>query len=198
MRSYPALLAFERQRGETCSELRRLETVAGGVVPQFVTGRPSHLAKAAAALLIAWFVMQIVHECGHVLAAWLTGGTVERVVLHPLSISRTDVSPNPHPLSVAWGGPIFGVVAPLVAFGASKRMNRGFAMFLRFFAGFCLIANGAYIGAGSFYGIGDAGDLLHHGSPRWTLIAFGAIAITVGLWIWHRLNWRFLPNQREV
>jgi hypothetical protein len=42
-----------------------------------------------------------------------TGGTVERVVLHPLSISRTDVSPNPHPVAVVWLGPIVGSVVPL-------------------------------------------------------------------------------------
>jgi hypothetical protein len=153
---------------------------------------------AAAALLVAWFAMQAVHECGHVLAAWLTGGTVQRVVLHPLSISRTDVSPNPHPLAVAWGGPLFGVAAPLVLLAASQYLGDRLTTLLRFFAGFCLIANGAYIGAGSRYGIGDAGDLLRHGAPRWTLIAFGAIAFAAGLWMWHRLNWRFLPKERAV
>jgi hypothetical protein len=93
--------------------LRLLYQSPVGVVPQLSTSQPARLAVAAAALLVAWFAMQAVHECGHVLAAWLTGGTVQRVVLHPLSISRTDVSPNPHPLAVAWAGPIFGAAAPL-------------------------------------------------------------------------------------
>jgi hypothetical protein len=155
-------------------------------------------AKAGAALVVAWYAMQVVHEGGHVLAAWLTGGTVERIELHLLSISRTDVAPNPQPLIVAWGGPMFGVLAPLTVLGAIKRPRRGFGKFLHFFAGFCLIANGAYIGAGSFNAVGDAGDLLRYGAPRWTLMAFGATALVAGLWIWHRVNWRFLPNERAV
>jgi hypothetical protein len=44
-------------------------------------------------LLVCWLAMMTVHEFGHVLAAWGTGGTVTRVVLHPFAISRTDVSP---------------------------------------------------------------------------------------------------------
>ena len=58
-------------------------------------------ATLAALLVASWFLMQAVHELGHVLAAWLTGGAVQRVVLSPLEISRTDVMPNPRPLVVA-------------------------------------------------------------------------------------------------
>ena len=56
------------------------------------------------------------------------------------------------------------------------------AYLLQFFAGFCLIANGAYIGIGSFGKIGDAGDkLLRHGSPIWSLWLFGAVCFPFGL-----------------
>ena len=65
-------------------------------------------------LVASWIGMQAVHELGHVLAASATGGTVQRVVLHPLTISRTDVSPNPSPLAVAWAGPLVGVILPLL------------------------------------------------------------------------------------
>ena len=167
-------------------------------MPRLNSGGLIRFGRIAIAVLIAWFAMQAVHECGHVLAAWAAGGTVQRVVLHPLTISRTDVSPNPHPLIVAWGGPIFGVVAPLVLLAASKSYRTRCTQFLRFFAGFCMVANGAYIGAGSFYEIGDAGDLLRHGAPRWSLFGFGMITLAAGLWVWHRLNWRFLPNERAV
>jgi hypothetical protein len=51
-----------------------------------------------------------------------------------------------------------------------------------------LIANGAYIGAGSLHGVGDAGDMLRHGSPRWLLVLFGVACVIAGLWIWHRLT----------
>lgn len=141
----------------------------------------------ASGVLLAWLLMQAVHEWGHVAAAWATGGTVRRVVLHPLAISRTDVAPNPQPLVVAWGGPLIGVLLPLAAWGAAAAMRLRAAWMLRFFAGFCLLANGLYIGVGSFQGVGDAGDLLRHGAPRWTLWLFGLLAAPAGLALWHNL-----------
>ena len=63
-------------------------------------------------LPLCWLAIQAVHELGHVNWANTSGGTVEKVVLHPLTISRTDVSPNPRPLFVGWGGPIVGVSLP--------------------------------------------------------------------------------------
>src|SRR5262245_48841865 len=130
--------------------------------------------------------MQAVHEAGHVLAALATGGRVARVVLHPLTISRTDLAHNPTPLTVVWAGPLFGVLLPLVAWGVAAALHLPWAFLLRFFAGFCLVANGAYIGGGSFDRLGDAGDMLRHGSPPWLLWAFGAVAVPAGLWLWHR------------
>jgi hypothetical protein len=144
----------------------------------------------AAALLSSWFGMQAVHELGHVLGAWLTGGKVQRVVLHPLMFSRTDVSPNPKPLAVAWTGPVVGATFPLIAVVAFRRRKGPLKSCAEFFAGFCLIANGAYIGAGALLGVGDAGDLLRHGSPLWLLMAFGIICSAAGLWLWHRLTKR--------
>jgi hypothetical protein len=146
------------------------------------------LLISLAVIYLSWLGMQAIHEFGHVLAAWATGGNVVRVVLHPVAISRTDVSPNPRPLVVAWGGPLFGVLGPM-ALLALSRWSRGprsgWQESVDFFIGFCLIANGAYIGVGSFGRIGDAGDLLRHGSPPWLLVAFGVAAITGGLIIWH-------------
>ena len=62
---------------------------------------------------------------------------------------------------------------------------------LRFFAGFCLIANGAYLAVGSFDRIGDAGDLMTHGAPIWLLWLFGLTTIPAGLRLWHGLGPQF-------
>src|SRR5690349_5979133 len=91
-------------------------------------------------LLLSWLLMQAVHEAGHVLGARLTGGHVQRVMLHPLAISRTDVSPNPWPLAEVWAGPLGGVVIPLAMCLVSKFWIKPLAAWVRFFAGFCLIA----------------------------------------------------------
>jgi Peptidase M50B-like len=66
-------------------------------------------------LFASWLGMQAVHEAGHVLGAKLTGGRVEAVCLHPLTISHTELSENPVPLVVVWAGPVFGIIAPLLA-----------------------------------------------------------------------------------
>src|SRR5262245_57967645 len=101
-------------------------------------------------LLGSWLGMQAVHELGHVAGAWVTGGRVERVVLHPLTISRTDLADNPRPLFVVWAGPVVGVVLPVLLWLLAGVARLPGAFVLRFFAGFCLLANGLYIGVGSF------------------------------------------------
>jgi hypothetical protein len=140
----------------------------------------------ASAVLGSWLGMQAVHEAGHVVGARLTGGRVERVVLHPLTISRTDLAENPHPLVVVWAGPALGVAVPLILSAVAAAARVPGAFLLRFFAGLCLLANGLYIGVGSLDRVGDAGDMLRHGSEPWHLWLFGAAAAPAGLWLWNR------------
>ena len=76
--------------------------------------RLHQIVLIASTVLGSWLGMQAVHESGHVLGAWMTGGKVARVVLHPLNISRTDLAHNPNPLVVVWAGPLLGVMEPLL------------------------------------------------------------------------------------
>jgi hypothetical protein len=140
---------------------------------------------------LCWLLMQAVHELGHVAAAVATGGTVERVVLHPLTISRTDTSGSLQPLLVVWAGPAIGVVVPLALLAVFKAAKLKWGYLVQFFAGFCLIANGAYLGAGSFQRIGDAGDLLRQGTPIWSLWLFGISTMLLGLYLWNGLGPNF-------
>jgi hypothetical protein len=145
----------------------------------------------AATCAFSWLVMQAVHEFGHVIHAWLSGGHVERVVLHPLEISRTDVFPNPHPQFVAWGGPIWGSLIPSGIHGLLSRCRWLRDWLSAFFAGFCLIANGAYLLGGSLFPVGDAQTLLNSGALRWTLVAFGIVGLASGLGLWNGLGNHF-------
>jgi hypothetical protein len=108
-----------------------------------------------------------------------------------LTISRTDIGDNPHPLIVVVGGPLFGVIAPLLALVITIPTRLPIAYLLRYFAGFCLIANGAYLGVGSFDNIGDAGDLLRHGASAWQLWLFGVVCVPSGLLLWHGIGVHF-------
>ncbi|MFP6763322.1 MAG: M50 family metallopeptidase, partial [Planctomycetaceae bacterium] len=126
---------------------------------------------------LSWYGMLAVHELGHVLGAVLTGATVERVVLHPLTISRTDVSPNPYPAVVVWLGPVVGCLFPLAAWWTVPHSWTLLRNTGCFFAGFCLIANGLYLAVGSVQGVGDCHEMLRTGTSEWLLIAFGAVTV---------------------
>ena len=136
-------------------------------------------------LVASWLGMQAVHEFGHCLGAWLTGGAVERVELKPWSISQTILSHNPKPLNVVWAGPVVGVVLPVMIWIVAGVSKWTFAFVLRFFAGFCLVANGLYLGVGSFFEIGDCGEMIRHGASMWQLWAFGLVTVPIGFWLWN-------------
>ena len=150
-------------------------------------------------IICCWLMMQAVHELGHVIGAWSTGGTVVDVVLHPFTISRTDVQPNPKPLIEVWMGPIIGCVFPLLLWGISSLWIPKAAFLFRFLSGFCLIANGLSIGVGSFDAVGDCGELLRNGASPWHLWVFGLLTTPFGFYLWNGLGpyfgWGKSPRQ---
>jgi hypothetical protein len=147
--------------------------------------RVGSIVLIIATLVASWLGMQAVHELGHVLAARITRGRVANIALHPLGISRTDLAANPHPLAVAWAGPVFGATAPVLAWQLAGAYRLAVAFLLRFFAGFCLVANGLYIGVGSFGRIGDCGEMLRHGAAPWHLWLFAIATVPAGFTLWN-------------
>src|SRR6266478_3523344 len=142
-------------------------------------------------IAFSWLAFMIVHEFGHALTAWLTGGSVAMMILHPLKISWTSFASNPHPQLVAWGGPFWGALLP-VTFLSLARVLRSPSLYLfRFFAGFCLIANGLYLIVDSFGRGGDGGTLIRCGAAQWELLAFGVVTTPLGFWLWHGLGPHF-------
>lgn len=138
-----------------------------------------------AVLYPAWLAMMALHEGGHVLHAVISGGRVARVTVPLLGFSYTELSSNPSPGFVAWGGPVWGSLVPLGAWLLARRFVRRGAFAFQLFAGFCLIANGVYIAAGTPEAIGDAETLLRTGSPAALLYACGTAAAVGGLYLWH-------------
>lgn len=156
-----------------------------------ITHRLPQVLLIASFLPLCWLLMMAVHEVGHAVAALLSGGGVKTIVLHPLAISRTDVDPNPHPLLVVWAGPIGGILIPLAIWCLARWRRSSIEYLPRFWAGFCLIANGTYIGVGSFDGIGDAREMLLLKSPIWSLWLFGALTTPLGFALWNGLGPNF-------
>lgn len=134
-----------------------------------------------ASVVSAWLWMMIVHETGHVIFAWMTGGTVERVWIPLAGISWTQLSTNPNPVAVAWGGFIVGSLLPVAVWGTVAALRLRIEPGLRFFASFCLLANGAYMASALGYPVGDVEDILAFGGARWPLMLAGPIAVVSGL-----------------
>ena len=145
----------------------------------------------ASFIALSWLSFMVVHEFGHVATAWLSGGSVSRVVLHPIQISWTAFAQNPHPQLVAWGGPVLGSLLPLGFLAAARTLRSPGLYLFRFFAGFCLVANGLYLLVDAFERGGDGGTLLRHGASQWQLCAFAALAAPIGFWLWHGLGRHF-------
>jgi hypothetical protein len=142
----------------------------------------------AAFVGFSWLGFMVVHEFGHALTAWFTGGSVTLMVLHPLKISWTAFARNPHPRLVAWGGVFWGSLLPGMIYVIARAVHsRGLYLF-RFFTGFCLIANGLYLIVDSFGGGGDGGTLIRHGASQWQLLLFGSVATPIGFWLLHGLG----------
>ena len=165
-----------------------------GTPPGRLDVRPKTLLVGALAIYPCWLGMMAVHEAGHVLHAWLSGAAVSAVRVPLAGFSVTEFSANPRPHFVAWGGAVWGCVLPAAAWAVFRLMRWPGRSFLQFFAGFCLVANGAYLGVGWSRRAGDAGDLVDYGTPVWVLILYGAAAAGAGLYLWHLLGVRPPPQ----
>jgi|APSaa5957512622_1039677.scaffolds.fasta_scaffold35127_1 hypothetical protein len=162
--------------------------------------RRNQITIGVVTLVFSWYGMMAIHEAGHCLGAWLTGATVEGITFPLFGFSRTVVSGGGHPLVVVWAGPVLGALLPLLSLLCCRRFGRVGRDVVLFFVGFCLLANGIYIGLGASAKVGDALDLIRGGAPIWHLLAFGCVASAAGLCLWHRLGplrgW-FRPGPRR-
>ena len=116
----------------------------------------------------------LVHECGHMLSAILGGASIIDVELRPWKLSHTLIADSDHQIMDAWMGPIFGAVFPALLFLMLKQTR--LKTILGFFAGFCLVGNGVYIGIGWLGPYGDAEVMVQLGVPVAIMITFGLVA----------------------
>jgi hypothetical protein len=144
------------------------------------------LLRGSACLLAWWWLMMAVHELGHVLGCLVTGARIEAVILWPWTISATLRSGSHHPRLDTWAGRVIGALLPLTLWLACRRRS-GPGRWPGGWAGFCLVANGVYLGAGWIDLVGDAGDLRRLGTPVWALVGSGVIGVGTGLLLWHHL-----------
>ncbi|MCL2005831.1 MAG: hypothetical protein FWG73_06665 [Planctomycetaceae bacterium] len=145
-------------------------------------------------LTACWFGMLAVHELGHIMAACASGAVIEQIIVFP--ISWTKIRNVEYPLFVYGAGAVAGTMLPLFIWLLARWFRLKTEYLFRFFAGFCLIANGAYIGCDfSTTGPSDAGLLIEYGANRLVLVIFGVFCICVGLFLWHGQSRWFFPER---
>ena len=142
-------------------------------------------------LAASWCVMTFVHESGHILGAWASGGTLQHADLAPWHLPHSSFDPDPHPLITLWGGPIFGAIAPLVV---ALFVRRGWMWFIAYF---CLLANGSYLALAWVSGEQylDTTRLLQHGAHPATIAAYCVVTIGAGYVGFRRQCIRVLSTQ---
>lgn len=120
--------------------------------------------------------MIMIHELGHILGGWCSGGVLQEYDLVPWRIPFSLFAPNPHPLITLWSGPILGAVLPLLLAWLVRR-NWGW-----FIAYFCLLANGSYMALGWYSGDRylDTPQLLNQGAHPFTIVLYCLVTISVG------------------
>ena len=156
-----------------------------------VRDRSWQVLLVASTLAFSWPAMMVVHETGHAIHLLATGGSIEQITLHPLKISQTLPAENPHPLATVIGGPLWGMMLPLMIWWIVMGLAPARSYLAAFFAGFCLVANGAYLAGDAILQGGDGLEFVQCGVPPWALIAVGIPAIAAGIYTWNGLGSHF-------
>jgi hypothetical protein len=149
-------------------------------------------ALIATALLFGSFafaynVVVVLHEIGHVVGAWLTGGQTHSLVVHPFSTSSVEVNPDPRPLVTH----IAGILAPPLVGLALFRGLRPFLspalLPLLLVPSIAWASSGLYLLVGAALQAGDALVLMQQGVPRTLLFAAGVACVPVSAHLAQRL-----------
>jgi len=133
-----------------------------------------------------------IHELGHALAAWATGGSVTRVMLHPFSWSKILYGePSACPLLVEWAGAAFASACGLLLLVVIRAWRGAWTLPLAM-TGLCtLMVNGIYLTVDClFLAGGDATSIVLYGTPRFFVLLAGVSLIVVG----HVAGYLLLPR----
>jgi hypothetical protein len=124
------------------------------------------------------------HELGHAIVMWASGGVVDRIVLHPFTWSYTYYGSMPkYPILTSSAGIVFESVVALLLVGLAWRSRQQ-----SWSLTFIMIGTVATVKAGLYalidgivFGGGDATSLIQLGMPATVIVGAGILLIGVGL-----------------
>ena len=112
-------------------------------------------------LPLCWLPTKAVHELGHVACCLATGSAIPKVVLNPLTFSRTDSSGQCIRPCSSYGRARLSVSAcPCCSWRSPRSPLRNGRAFSKFFAVLVWSPTVDTVGAGSLGRVGDAGDMI--------------------------------------
>ena len=133
-----------------------------------------------------WLSSMFVHEMGHVLSGWLSGGEFRYIDVYPFHFSTTILQPNPHPALVTWSGLLLGWGVPLLTIPLWKAQRASVGAILQSWSAYCWLAFGAYLALAAGESLSDTGQLLTEGWPVALLVGMGAMVAIIGYLIGRR------------
>ena len=127
------------------------------------------------ALLLGAFVsgqlaQRAVHELGHAIGTWVTGGEVYRIILHPFLEGRCEHSTTSFPMITTLAGVGFSILVGSVAILLSRRYHHPML------APLVMMGIAAFFSSGFYYIVGV---IIPFGDPGYLTNALGASSILV-------------------
>ena len=122
------------------------------------------------------------HELGHAFAMVVDGVHIKEFFLNPFSWSWTFPESLNNSLFTAFGGVTFGLLfAILPSVGTIWIRSAYFRIPAFITATFALSINGIYLIVGTFFRVGDGGELIQYGVPRILVLSLGSIYLIAAL-----------------
>lgn len=133
-------------------------------------------------LFAAANIASFLHEAGHVLGVWCTGGHASGIVIHPFSWSHAHAFSINHEGVVIWAGSVLGsLFGILVTLSVLKWRRPGLLIPLLVGVVAC-IYNGVYLLLGSVFKLGGDGTLLSaEYAPAAVVAAAGLLMVCIGM-----------------
>ena len=126
--------------------------------------------------VFSYNLSNLIHESGHALNAVLTGGSLNKITMSPLSWCYAWTSGG-NRIFVIWGGFLWQTIVPTVILLLLWCFKSRLSLYALFLVLVSFAESGIYMITGAVAGIGDGGNLVRYGIPPFILLTVGSILL---------------------